>query len=1103
MAGIKNTSYEGFNAASSSNSSTAAGWMLWSGSFNLIGGSPTTSYSEVGIEAIASSESYFRFRSENGGDLDVRANKFFIGNPNLQFISGSSSDIEISGSGFHVRPLSSGGTEITASAGLIGGWKIQADHLVDVDNRLKFEPAGLYTISASSFQVSAAGEITASAGLIGDWHVGANNISSSGGTIILRGDSTPEIEIQSPSHLTPAQNNIQLYSHAANWGIIGKVGNQGIFQLGSTNEIAGWTFTSDQLSSNNLEINSSGELKTSDFTSSNLPGSAGRGWRIKASGEAEFENASIRGTLSTAVFEKQSVNVVGGQLLVSNGTTVTGSSIILASTTTIPVKNADGFVANEFIISKATGSTGFTTETMKITGVDTTSEPNTLTVLRNQDGAGTIPSMSAGQVIASAGVSGSGYIHLNASPSDTSTPYIDILERTGSNAASVKRRARLGDLSGVAGEGPVPADPGFGLYSENVYLSGTITASAGKIANFNIDATQIKSVPDAGGGYLQMFADTTPNHRFLVTPDGDLSGGSGNLVMMFNYNSGTWGLQGTKDGDEFFQLGSTNQIAGWEFNNSELKQAKVTMSSAGKITVGNPAAQRIELNGTNASMSFFDGSGNTVMTLDDNIDGSNPGMSMTNGTILITGSSDYGDGTIGFSTVLSTVVGSSGGNISDSRLGAMFALSDNTTVNTDYTSFTTTFIDTCGTKGGGGGGSCYDVGAIVASVHNAEATVDNIVGHYAHDAYGIVSRAICADPTKNQQWSFFGEHGHFANSQSAIIGDLDEVKSTMLTVVEPTGGGDHGISLIAKDSADIYMHFMNSSTGTTPGTHGWKIGMDSSERFVIYSEYNNRTLLMIDDSDGEIYLGDKVTIGNDNIGSAEGLPMFFEDSDLSNGASCLLVKASTNAETSLIAAIGHNSDGGGCVFVGQAANVGGGIGFDGGSAHVEEINHWSQDAVVLFRTDYNDSTNHDVMWWQYNSNNVSVRGSLTDGVSDKRVKTNVKVIPNALDKILKVRGVTFDYNENAKEMGYLSTSDWEDKKKRDNHVGVIAQEIQKVLPEAVSPAPIDIDGKKGGYLTVQYDKLTALLIEGIKEQQGQIEELKNEIKEIKKCLPGT
>jgi len=1199
MAGIKNTSYQGFNAASSSNSGPTSGWMLWSGSFELKDSSPTTSYSGVGIEAIAGSESYFRFRSDDGGDLDVRANKFFIGNPKLQFMSGSASDIEISGSGFHIRPLSNGETEITASAGKIGNWIIKDGKLSGSNATLDAVGAALYmsnkgpdTDSSAAFDIlrdeyyidftpddqgnttdyfvkfgpnfavdksgslhaSGAvfqGTITTSAARIGDWHVGTNNISSSGGNIVLNGSTSPEIKVTGPS----AQHTVKMkYSSDTNYGIIGVSGSgTKVFELGSTNQIAGWTFTNDKLSSNNLEIKSSGELKTADFTSSNLPGSAGRGWRIKASGEAEFENASIRGTLNTAVFEKQSVNVVGGQLLVSNGTTITGSSIILASTTTIPVKNADGFVANEYIISKATGSTGFTTETMKITGVDSTSEPNTLTVSRNQDGAGTIPSMSAGQVLASAGVSGSGYIHLNAAPSDAATPYIDIIERTGSNAASVKRRARLGDLSGVAGEGPVPADPGFGLYSENVYLSGTITASAGKIggwninsntlndvnnkvkldasglypfsssafqvdsegaitasagkiAGFTVDATQIKSVPDAGGGYLQMLADATPDNRFLVTPDGDLSGGSGNLVMMFNYNSGTWGLQGTKNGDEFFQLGSTNQIAGWTFDNSELRQAKVTMSSAGKITVGNPGAQRIELDGTNASMSFFDGSGNTVMTLDDNIDGVVPGISMTEGTIVITGSTDYGAGATyaspGFSTVMTNVTAGGVPGIADSRVGAMFALSDGATVNTDYTDFTTTFVDSCGTKGGGGGASCYDVGAIVGSVHNAQATVGMVSG-YGHDAYGIMSRAIVADPSKNQQYSFFGEHGNLVNSQSACIGSLDGLKSTMLTVHEPTGGADKGISLTAGDSDSIWVHFMNSTTSTTPNTDGWKIGMDSSERFQIYSEERNKTLFMIDDSDGEIYLGDKVTIGDDSVGTATTLPMFFEDTDLSNGASCLLVKASTNAEVSLIGAMGHNHEGGGVLFVGQSSDVGGGIGFDGGSSHVYEINHWSQDAVVLFRTDYNDVTNHDVMWWQYNSNNVSVRGSLTDGVSDKRVKTNVKVIPNALDKILKVRGVTFDYNENAKEMGYLSTSDWEDKKKRDNHVGVIAQEIQKVLPEAVSPAPIDIDGKKGGYLTVQYDKLTALLIEGIKEQQGQIEELKNEIKEIKKCLPGT
>ena len=1225
MPGIKNTSYKGFYAGHSG--SVEGGWMLWSGSFFMTNSAGTrTDYRGVGIEAVGSSESYFRFSSSNGGSLDVRANKFFIGNPNLQFISGSDSDIEISGSGFHVRPLSNGKTEITASAGRIGNWQIKDGVLSGSNATLDANGAALYmsnkgpdTDSSAAFDLlrdeyyidftpadqgntrnyyvkfgpnfavdhsgslhaSGAvfqGTITTSAARIGDWHVGTNSISSSGGDIVLNGDTTPEIIISAPSG--PSTNKIQLFSHAVNWGLSGTVGNQQIFRLGSTNEIAGWTFDTDKLSSNNLEIKSSGEIVTSDFTSSNLPGSAGRGWRIKATGEAEFENASIRGTLNTAVFEKQSVNVVGGQLLVSNGTTITGSALVLSGTTTIPVKNADGFVVNEYIISKATGSTGFTTETMKITGVDSTSNPNTLTVTRNADGGGAIPTMSAGQVLASAGVSGSGYIHLNAAPSDSATPYIDIIERTGSNAQSTKRRARLGDLSGVAGEGPVPATPGFGLYSENVYLSGTITASAGRIGGWKINANTLNDVNskvklDASGLYPfsssgfqvdtvgAITASAGKVANWEIDPDfirkvsgnnnayilSDATGLSGNhaanpAINFFNNTTGNKVMvnvgniykNSTNTGFALFSDYSTNtkvfevskndstnaltaQIAGWTFDNAEIKQANVTMSSAGKITIGNPAAQRIELNGTNASMSFFDGDGNTVMTLDDNIDGSVPGISMTEGTILITGSTDYGGGATfappGFSTVLTNVTAGGSPGISDSRIGAMFALSDGSTVNTDYTDFTTTFVDSCGTKGGGGGGACYDVGAIVGSVHNAEAKTAMVSG-YGHDAYGIMSRAIVGDPSKNQQYSFFGEHGNLVNSQSAIIGGLLEASDYdhMLTVYEPVGGADKGIGIVIGDSGAGYVHFMNSTTGTTADNDGWKIGMNSSEDFIILNEEENETAIKIAEEDNEIWLGGKVTIGKDAVGTTETEPCGLSEGDSgTDGSAMLIVKCDTSKEAAVIAAIGHNYQSHGVIYVGQSATIGGGIMYDGSdSGHVSEFDDMASDKVNLYRSYLSgggaDSEIKKVAYWSYDANQVSFVTGIAELSSDERLKENVKQIESPIEKIKQIRGVHFDWKDETvgnSDLPLFARGDLERGRVKDQ-VGVIAQEVEKVLPQVVQPAPFDDNWKsvendgREQYKTVKYEWMVPLLIEGIKEQQTTIENLKSEIEEIKKCL---
>ena len=129
------------------------------------------------------------------------------------------------------------------------------------------------------------------------------------------------------------------------------------------------------------------------------------------------------------------------------------------------------------------------------------------------------------------------------------------------------------------------------------------------------------------------------------------------------------------------------------------------------------------------------------------------------------------------------------------------------------------------------------------------------------------------------------------------------------------------------------------------------------------------------------------------------------------------------------------------------------------------------------------------------SGNTTFPGDVTAYSSDERLKENVQNIPNALDKVLSLNGVTFDWKQEAFDAGF-------NPKIKEGDAGVLAQQVQAVLPQAVKPAPFDLDengGSRSGenYLTVQYEKLAPLFIEAIKEQQKQIEELKAELAELK------
>ena len=110
------------------------------------------------------------------------------------------------------------------------------------------------------------------------------------------------------------------------------------------------------------------------------------------------------------------------------------------------------------------------------------------------------------------------------------------------------------------------------------------------------------------------------------------------------------------------------------------------------------------------------------------------------------------------------------------------------------------------------------------------------------------------------------------------------------------------------------------------------------------------------------------------------------------------------------------------------------------------------------------------------------QGNVTAYFSDQRLKDVIGAIDNPISKVLNLKGVYYKENEKAKELGYDCD---------DVQVGVIAQDVQKVLPEAIKPAPGHEE-----YMTVQYEKIVPLLIEAIKEQQGTIDDLKSRLEKL-------
>ena len=186
----------------------------------------------------------------------------------------------------------------------------------------------------------------------------------------------------------------------------------------------------------------------------------------------------------------------------------------------------------------------------------------------------------------------------------------------------------------------------------------------------------------------------------------------------------------------------------------------------------------------------------------------------------------------------------------------------------------------------------------------------------------------------------------------------------------------------------------------------------------------------------------------------------------------------------------NGSQGTGAIVCAQSISsgvpyTGGGMSYNGdGSPTYIDVGEVA-DELTLFRI--HQGTKYAVQRIRYNSATTKFVGDVVAyATSDIRLKENIRPIESALFKINKLNGVYFNWkNEDELDKAHLN-----DNRAGKKDVGLIAQDVKKVLPEVIKE-------RDEGYLAVNYEKIVPLLIQGIKEQQEQIDELKQEVKKLK------
>jgi trimeric autotransporter adhesin len=294
-------------------------------------------------------------------------------------------------------------------------------------------------------------------------------------------------------------------------------------------------------------------------------------------------------------------------------------------------------------------------------------------------------------------------------------------------------------------------------------------------------------------------------------------------------------------------------------------------------------------------------------------------------------------------------------------------------------------------------------------------------------------------------------------------------------------GGNNNIYLGAKSGngngngkRNVFLGYMVGSS-TNKGENNVFLGTEAGS--------SNR-------SDNNIFIGYRAGFKNGGDGLITGAYNVFlgynAGFENTNGQSNVLIGQNAghdNTTGSNNTIIGSNA---GSVFHGSNNIF---IGYSAGSQEAGSNKLYIANNNTLSPLIWGDFSGHTVVVNGNSSDNAGVKNFYVNGssggmepwasVSDGRLKKNVTTIPEALKKVLKLRGVNFEWiNPDNHENGL--------------RIGFIAQEAEKVIPEVV-------DSSNNNY-TMQYGPVSALLVEAVKEQEKIIESQQSEIKMLKERI---